>query len=64
MMIEGDEWKHAPEPKPVCELGRRTRAQQQEWLDDQFARGKITRQMWRVQTDYLSTLDSEGNPIR
>lgn len=57
-IFEGDSWKHAKEPAPVViSLKRRTRAEAQAYIDDQYRDGRITLDEWRIQTDFLSEPD-------
>ena len=53
--LEGEEWKHTqPEQAATVHLQQRTRAEQQEWLDQQYLRRKIALKDWRLQFDIIS----------
>lgn len=47
-------WKHAAVPFVLI---RRTRADAQKRLDDQFAEGKIDRETWRLHTDLFGEME-------
>jgi hypothetical protein len=63
----GDEWKNCDDapaaPAAAVVLRRRTRAEQQRYLDDQYGQGKITVEQWRMQTAMTSNQRADGSPI-
>jgi hypothetical protein len=61
-VLDGEGWKHAkPEQAAGVSLQQRTRAEQQAWLDEQYARRKITLREWRFQFDVLSMENADGS---
>lgn len=64
-VLDGDQWKHTPEPAPDAGviLRQRTRAEQQAWIDEAFAKKRVNLAQWRFQTDFLSRQDALGNPL-
>ena len=49
-IFEGDAWKHAEDAADR----HLTRAELQARLDDSYAAGRINRETWIAETDYLS----------
>lgn len=51
---EGDSWKSAKAAPVVVNLKRRTRAEAQAHMDDQYRKGEIGLDQWRFASDVFS----------
>lgn len=60
MSLPGDEWKQEGDR---VRLTRRTRAEQQEHADHEYAAGRITLDQWRLRWSVISGEDATGLPI-
>lgn len=62
-MLEGDEWRNAPEPKSPMPK-RLTRAERQASHDEEYGKGRIGLPAWRLLTGDCSNMAADGSPMQ